>query len=100
MTPGNLSNNLLDNCVFGPRLGKRAHIQQVGSGKPLHFGKRRFQVAGESFDYLRASAFALLTKENILPYLPVEQYQLPIDSKRRSRLRGANTLFDFFEKVV
>ena len=87
MPPWDLSNSLLDYLVFRPGLCKRAHIEQIGSRQPLHFGKRCLQVTCEAIDHLRAPALLRLPCQDIAPDRPVEPYEFAIDDYGCPELR-------------
>ena len=87
MPPGQLSNSLLDNLRIRPRLRKGAHVEQVGPGEALHFGKGIAQIHREPLNHLGSPALAPLALEDVAADLPVEQHQLAADAAGRPLLR-------------
>jgi hypothetical protein len=78
MAPWQLSNSLLDDLRIRPRLGKGAHVEQVGPGKALHLRESIAQILGEPLDHLHAPSLKALPLEDVAADLPVEQHQLPV----------------------
>jgi len=50
MPPRNLSNNLLDEWLVRPGLGKGPHVEEVGPGEALHVREFTVQVLGQALD--------------------------------------------------
>src|SRR5436305_501871 len=44
--PGDLCKHLLHKCLVGVAEGKRSHVFEITSGKPLHLWKRGVQIVG------------------------------------------------------
>jgi hypothetical protein len=66
-----LSNSLLDNLPVRPRLGKGAHIHEVGAGETFHLREGVAQVVGQPVDDLGAPALFGLPGQNIAADLPI-----------------------------
>lgn len=50
VSPGQLSNGLLDDCRPRPGGGERPHVEQIAAGQALHLGEGGAQVGGEPVD--------------------------------------------------
>jgi len=71
-----LSNRLLDNYDIRPRLGKGAHIHQVGPRKALLVRESNAQIMRQPLDHLGAPALLGFPFKNVAPNLPTKQHQL------------------------
>jgi hypothetical protein len=79
MPPGQLCKAPLHNLGVGPGLRERSHVLEVARGHP-HIREQRSQVAGEPVDDPRSPSLALLALKDLLPDVPVEQYELLVDA--------------------
>jgi hypothetical protein len=95
-----LSNNLLDEWLVRPSLGKRAHVEQVGPGEALHIRELTMQVRGQNADDLRSPARPVLAVENLPANLPVQENELPIYGENRAHLGASDPLFQLFQEAV
>ena len=87
MSPGQLSNSLLDNFRVGPGFSESTHVEQVGTRKAFHFRKGGTEVAGKAFDDFGTPALRGLTGQNLLSNLLVKRNDLTIDREGGALLR-------------
>src|ERR1022692_2119328 len=102
MTPRQLSNGLLDNCVgilSGPGVGEAAHVVEVGTREAGHLWEVATEIRGQSVDDLGAPALAPLAVENLVPNLPVELDQLAVDGEYGTSACGCDPRLDLGEEL-
>ena len=79
MSPRQLSNSLLDNCLPRPGACDGAHVVQVAAGESPHVGELRPQIGGKSIDHPAAPPCRVLTVQDCSTDIPVQHQQLRID---------------------
>ena len=91
MSPRQLSNKLLDNCLVNICLGKRPHREKISSRKAMHLRELRPQILGQPLDHLRSPTLLTLATQDPAANVPVQQNQLTVDRQNRSHLCRTNT---------
>ncbi len=99
MPPRQLSNSLLDKFGIRPRLGKSAHVHQVGPRKPFHRRKGQTQIVLQPLDHLRAPALIRLPRQDVPSDLPVQQHQFAVNRQRGTLLGAVDAGFELQQPV-
>jgi hypothetical protein len=95
VSPRELSNSLLDNCVRRPLPRESAHVEQVRAGEPFHLRKLCTQIRRETTDDVTAPPLITLALQDGRADPPVETDELRVHAALRGEPGGANLLLQF-----
>jgi hypothetical protein len=87
VTPGHLSNRLLDKVGFGPSLRERPHVHEVRPRKALHRGEGGPEVGGHFVHNPGAPSVPHLPLQNVTANLPIEGEELAVYRQSCALLR-------------
>ncbi len=99
MTPGDLSNSLLDDWVIRVRFGEGTHVHQVRPREPAHVGELSAQIVRQPLDHLRSPAFVFLADKDLAANVPIELKQFAIDREAGAYLSSADSRLQLIEEV-
>ena len=100
MKPGQLCSNLLHNWLIGPCLRERPHVLEIAGREAPHLREGMMQIGSQPIHHPGAPAMLLLARQDVSPYLPVEQHELAVDCQRRAYLGHSDPFLQVVQEIV